>query len=157
MRNRALESLLQSFRQHVEALREERSGLRADLAIERSHSATASEAAAARHTRHLAELDAQLRDNTASLEPEQLLAALARFLLAPEPALNLAPVSVTVDRLGILRDENDHSLDIQRLNFLELSGRDRRLHLAMLARINLDEAREAVAAVNDQQHRYMLI
>ena len=49
------------------------------------------------------------------------------------------------------------SPEVHTLNFPELTARDRRLHLAMLARISRDEALEAVEMVRDQLHRFMLI
>ena len=159
LRCKALESLLHTFRAHVQALRHERDDLRGNVSAERAHLAVLRGSASGTErevgTRHLAELDAKLRKTAASLTPEHLVDALAEYLQSPEPALHLSPVSVTVDRLGVLRDEATQ--DAHTLNFPELSARDRRLHLAMLARINRDEALEAVEMVRDQQHRFMLI
>lgn len=159
LRGKALQSLLHTFHSHVEALRQERDGLRADASIERANLSTAHGTLdeQALHTRHLAELDARLRQTAESLMPEQLVEALADFLRAPESALHLSPVSITVDRLGIVSDEPPDDLNRHTLNFPELTARDRRLHLAMLARIRRDEALEAVEMVRDQQHRFMLI
>ncbi len=161
LRCKALESLAHTFHSHLEVLRHEREGLRADASLERSHlielrGAPGGQALAV-GTRHLADLDSKLRQNAEALMPEHLLAALAEYLNAPEPALHLTPVSVTVDRLGIVRDEASDDISTHTLNFPELTARDRRLHLAMLARIRRDEALEAVEMVRDQQHRFMLI
>lgn len=160
LRCKALESLLHTFRTHVEFLRHERDGLRADASVERMHLTElrgATDGTAYRvGTRHLAELDAKLREHAEALMPEHLIYALADYLQAPEPALHLTPVTITVDRLGIVRDAADE-FSVHTLNFPELTARDRRLHLAMLARINRDEALEAVEMVRDQQHRFMLI
>ena len=161
LRGKALESLLQTFHAHVETLRHEREGLRADVSVGRSHLTVLRGSTPGREyevsTRHLAELDARLRQNVESLMPEHLLAALAEFLQSPEPALRLSPVSITVDRQGVVREATSHDIDVHTLNFPELSARDKRLHLAMLARISRDEALEAVEMVRDQQHRFMLI
>jgi hypothetical protein len=161
LRCKALESLLHTFHAHVEALRHEREGLRADVSAERAHLTVLRGSSGGREyevsTRHLSELSNRLRQSAESLLPEHLLAALAEYLQAPEPALHLTPVSITVNRLGVVRDEPDGDLDAHTLNFPELTARDRRLHLAMLARINRDEALEAVEMVRDQQHRFMLI
>ena len=158
---KALESLLHTFHAHVAALRHEREGLRADVSAERAHLTVLRGSTGGREyevsTRHLSELSSRLRQSAESLLPEHLIAALADYLQAPEPALHLTPVSITVDRLGVVRDEPDGDLDAHTLNFPELTARDRRLHLAMLARINRDEALEAVEMVRDQQHRFMLI
>lgn len=160
LRCRALDSLLQTFQEHLDALRHEREGLRADVSVERAHltvlRGTTAGCAYEVHTRHLAELDGRLRQIAESLMPDPLLDALADFLRAPEPALSLAPFSITVDRLGVVRDDTDDS-NVHTLYFPELSTRDKRLHLAMLARISRDEALEAVETVRDQQHRFMLI
>lgn len=160
LRGRALESLLQTFHEHLETLRHEREGVRADLSVERAH-LTVLRGASGGHeyavrSRHLAELDARLRRIAESLMPDPLLDALGDFLLAPEPALRLAPFSITVDGLGVVRDPADGG-HVHTLDFPELSTRDQRLHLAMLARISRDEALEAVETVRDQQHRFMLI
>jgi hypothetical protein len=161
LRRKALESLLHTFRSHLEVLRHERAGLRADLSVERAHltvlQGTSGGPEIAVGTRRLKELDARLRQHAEALQPEHLIVALAEYLAAPEAALHLTPVTVTVDRLGIVRDQPDSSGNVHTLNFPELTARDRRLHLAMLARINRDEALEAVAMVRDQQHRFMLI
>jgi hypothetical protein len=161
LRCKALESLLHTFQSHLEVLRREREGLRTDLSIERAHLTTFRTAMNGHEieigTRHLAELDARLRSSAEALMPEHLLEALADYLHAPEPALHLTPVSITVNRLGVVRDEPDGDINAHTLNFPELTARDRRLHLAMLARISRDEAIEAVEMVRDQQHRFMLI
>jgi hypothetical protein len=161
IRCRGLESLLHTFHDHVETLRNERNGLRADLSVERAHHRVLHGKTPGREydvgTRHLAELDARLRKDTELLMPEQLIKALAEFLNTPEPALHLKDVSITIDRLGVIHDENSDDINVHTLNFPELTGRDKRLYLAMLARVNRDEALEAVEMVRDQQHRFMLI
>ena len=161
LRAKALESLLHTFHAHLEVLRHEREGLRADVSAERAHLTVLRGTSGGREyevgTRHLAELDAKLRRTAESLMPEHIIEALADYLQAPETALHLTPVSITVDRLGVVRDEPDGDLNAHTLNFPELTARDRRLHLAMLARISRDEALEAVEMVRDQQHRFMLI
>jgi hypothetical protein len=161
LRSMALDSLLQTFRTHILALRDEREGLRSDVSVERAHVAVLRGTSGGNEltvgTRHLAELDAKLRLAAESLMPEHLLLALADYLKAPEPALHLTPVSITVDRQGIVSDESGEDINFHTLNFPELTARDRRLHLAMLARISRDEALEAVEMVRDQQHRFMLI
>jgi len=161
LRCKALDSLLHTFRNHVAALRHERDGLRTDASAERAHLTVLHGSSGGReyavHTRQLAELDEQLRARAESLLPEHLIAALADYLLAPEPALRLTPVSVTVDRLGVVQEGRGDEISVHTLNFPELTARDRRLHLAMLARISRDEALAAVEMVRDQQHRFMII
>lgn len=161
LRRKALESLLHTFHSHVEALRHERQGLCAELSVERAHLAVLRGTSGGQEitvgTRHLAELDARLRRRAEALQPEHLIAELTDYLAAPEAALHLTPVAITVDRLGIIHNEPDSDSNIHTLNFPELTTRDRRLHLAMLARISREEALEAVEMVRDQQHRFLLI
>lgn len=161
LRSRAMESLFKTFRAHVELLRDEREGLRADLSLQRAH-VTVLRGKTAGHevelqTRHLDELDARLREHVESLMPDQLVDALADFLKAPELALDLRPVEMTIDQLGVVHDNPEDKNHLHTINFPELIGRDMRHHLAMLARISRDEALEAVTIVRDQQHRFMLI
>lgn len=161
LRDKAFDSLLHTFHAHVEALRHERDGLRSDLAQQRSHlarlggSGNSPEKSVA--TRQLAELDQQLRVAAESLMPEHLLPALADYLSCPECALRLTPVSITVDRLGVVHDRDSEDINVHTLNFPELTARDRRLHLATLARIERAEAQAAVERVRDQQHRFIIL
>ena len=161
LRSSSLDSLLSTFHDHVEALRAEREGLRADLSVERAHltvfrGKTPGHEQAV-HTRHLEELDQRLRQSAESLMPDQLLEALAEFLHAPEKSLALTPVTITVDRLGIISDSGSQDANVHTLDFPELTARDKRHYLVILARISRDEALEAVETVRDQQHRFMLI
>jgi len=161
LRCRGLESLLHTFHDHVEALRSERDGLRADVSMERAHLTVLRGKSPgpefATHTRHLAELDARLRERAASLMPDQLLAALADYLCEPEASLGLSPVSVTVDRLGVVSDQPDDGVNLHTLKFSEFRGRDKRSYMGMLARIRRDEAQAAVDLVQDQRRRFVII
>ncbi len=160
LREKALESLLHSFNSHVEALRRERQGLRTDASLEQAQLARHCDSADERctvHTRHLAELDFRLRQSAEALMPENLAQTLIDFLLAPETALRLRPVSVTVDRLGIVHGEADADIQLDTLQFPELITRDRRQHIAMLVTIPCKDALAAVERARDRQHRYLII
>ena len=161
LRCNALASLLRTFHEHVEALRSERAGLRADASVERAHLTVLHSKAGgedyAVHSRHLADLDEKLRATGESLMPNQLLQALGDFLRAPEASLCLSPVNITVDRLGIVSDQPADDLNVHTLSFPELRGRDKRQYMVTLARIRRDEAQAAVDIVRDQQRRFMLI
>jgi hypothetical protein len=161
LRCKALESLLQTFHEHVESLRSEREGLRADAALARGHltvlRGTSPGPEYQTHTRQLTELDARLRESAASLMPDQLLAALADYLRQPEASLRLAPVSITIDRLGIVNDQAVDDGNVHTLDFPEFHGRDKRSYMAILARVRRDEAQAAVDLVRDQSRRYMII
>ncbi|MDX9945083.1 MAG: hypothetical protein RBS35_09890 [Azonexus sp.] len=159
---RALDSLLQTFNQHVEHLRHERQSLRTDLNSEhaffsamRQHRTQSEEEE--QHTRRLVTLDVRLRQNNESLMPEALADLLADFLRHPENALSLKPVSVRIDRLGIVHNDDPEDNDAQTIVFPELTSRDRRQHLATLVRISRTEALAAVEQARDRQKRYVLI
>ena len=119
LRANALDSLLKTFHDHVEALRAEREGLRADLSVERAHltvlrgKTPGNEHAV--HTRHLEEPAQRGRQSAESLMPDQLVEALAEFLHAPESSLALTPVTITVDRLGIVSDNGSDDANCTRL------------------------------------------
>ena len=109
------------------------------------------------HTRHLAELDARLREKAASLLPQALLAALADYLRQPEASLTLSSVRITLDRLGVVSEQTGDDINLHTLRFPEFRGRDKRNYMAMLARIRRDEAQAAVDLVQDQRRRFMII
>lgn len=159
LRDAAFDSLLQSFHAHLEALRQEKEALAADRSVEQTHLTILRGHAGADDitvsTRHLDELDAHLRSVAESLMPEQLEEALAAYLLKPEISLRLDPVTLKVDRLGVVTPAD--APDATTLSFPELCGRDRRRHLVMLARIGRDEAREAVESTLDRQRRFLVI
>lgn len=161
LRARTLESLLLTFREHIDALRLQRDGLRADASVERAHltvfrgRAPGEEQAV--HTRHLESLEAKLRASAESLMPDQVLAALADFLEQPEASLSLNATRVTVDRLGVVCDEDSDDATVSTLNFPEIRGRDKRIYMVTLARIRRAEAEAAVERVRDQQRRFMII
>jgi hypothetical protein len=89
--------------------------------------------------------------------PENLVDVLADFLRHPETALSLTPVSICIDRMGIVQDGSKIGVDAQTIVFPELSSRDRRQHLATLVRISRDEALNAVNKSRERQKRYIII
>lgn len=155
LRLRALESLLHSFNAHVEALRHERLGLRNDLSSEQIQVRNAQEHLAESQTRHLAELDFRLRRNAEQLMPENLVEALTDFLFHPENALYLRPVSLNVNRLGVIRPES--GLDAEQIEFTELFSRDRRQHLVLIVQIPRQDAQQALERAQNRKNRYILI
>lgn len=161
LRLRTLDSLLLTFREHVDALRLERDGLRADASVERAHltvlrGQTPGEEQAL-HTRHLADLEGKLRATAESLMPDQILEALATFLMHPEASLSTHETCITIDRMGIVCDANPDDSNVSTLDFPEMRGRDKRIYMVVLARIRRTEAEAAVDLVRDQQRRFMLI
>ena len=161
LRLRTLDSLLLTFREHVDALRLERDGLRADASVERAHltllRGQAPGEEQALHTRHLADLETKLRATAESLMPDQILEALATFLMHPEASLSTHETSITIDRMGIVCDANPEDSNVSTIDFPEMRGRDKRIYMVVLARIRRAEAEAAVDLVRDQQRRFMLI
>lgn len=161
LRCQALQSLLLTFHEHLEALRSEREGLRADTAMQRAHLTVLRGKSPGpefqTHTRHLAQLETDLREKAAALMPDELIQALADYLRAPDASLRLTPINITVDRLGIVSDQDNGDINFNTLSFPEFRGRDKRIHMAMVARVRRDEAQAAVELVSDQRRRFMII
>lgn len=159
LRCKAFERLLDDFHARIAGLREAREPLRAALSLARSEQSmqqgAGHEAAFATASQRVAELDRQLAEITQALMPENQLKALAAHLQNAEQVLQPRPVTLCIDSLGVIQ-END-AIDSQQIRFLELKGRDEHLHLLILARIARDEAREAVAKVRDEQQRLTIL
>lgn len=145
------DGLLKGFLAHVDEVREERQELRDAQAIAR---AQARGAGPESHTRRLAELQERLRVAGDALQPERLLETLAAYLAAPEASLRLEPVQLAVDPFGVIVDPRDASADT--LRFVELTTRDQRRWVAMIVRIDREEARAAVERF-DARRRYIVI
>lgn len=160
LRAAAFDSLLKSFHAHLDALRLEKKSLLTDRSAERAHLTVLRGHPEGIEitigTRRLAELDEHLRQVAESLMPEQIEEALAAYLLTPEVSLHLDPVTIRVDRVGVVA-EAEGSPDVATLSFPELIGRDQRRHLVMLVRIDCEEAREAVKISLDQRRRFLII
>lgn len=153
LRDALFDGLLKGFAAHVADEREIRDGL------SREHALMNAQMRASRlpadHTRRLESLSERLHASLDALQPERLREALLDTLSHPEPYLSLAPVSVTVDRFGIIVG-TDSRQEGDTLHFMELSVRDKRRWVVMLAMINQDEVREALARL-ESARRYMVI
>lgn len=160
LRDRSLDSLILAFNAHVDKLRHQRQELRSDASAEHAelaHLPLDDPQKVEDHTRHLAELDFRLRQNTEALMPEHLVTVLSDFLQRPEIALSLTPVSVTIDRMGIVHSAPQEGERAETLTFPELNSRDRRQHIAMLVRIPCKDALAAIEKARDLRNRYILI
>lgn len=158
------DSLLKSFSAHLEALRAERESVRAGLSMERAHLTVLRGKTGGTehtvHTRRVEELDAQLRALGGELAPAAMIDTLAGFLRRPEASMRFEEFSVTVDRLGVEvagQDAVAGDPALATLRFPEMVGRDRRRYMVMLAKIDVAEAREAVAKVTEAQRRFVVI
>lgn len=159
LRCKAFERLLDDFHAHIASLREQRETLRSALTLARSQQSmllgSGHETAHTTASTEVAALDRQLAEINTALMPETQLQNLAAHLQNAEATLQPRPVSLYVDSLGVLQPDAAH--DGQAISFTELKGRDGYLHLLILARIDRDEAQEAVAKVRDEQQRLTIL
>ncbi len=159
LRASAVDSLAGSFALHLDALRREKTDIHTaweqERALARSVAAqAATEAEAHEHRRF--EIEEGLREIASSLEPAHVLDALSAWLADPEPRLYLVPVSVSVDRLGVLSQPAPDNPEVRTLSFPELVGRDRRRWIVLLARISRADALHAQEEYGEA-NRYLII
>ena len=161
LRDVLFDGLLKDFAAHVADVRTEHDNLHKDHAIAHAcvRSRSASGSGPESHTRRLAQLAEALRATADALQPERLLATLVEALANPEPYLRLDPVSIRVDRSGVIigrgeAGETDGLGDV--LHFAELANRDQRRWVVILARIERDDARRALERF-EQAHRHIVI
>jgi hypothetical protein len=147
------EGLLKGFAAHVADEREVRDGLTREHAI--MNAQLRARCLPEDHTRRLETLSERLHASRDALQPERLREALIDTLSHPEPHLSLAPVTVTVDRFGIISGP-DSGQGGDTLHFMELAARDKRRWVVMLAMINQDEVREALERF-ELARRYIVI
>lgn len=147
------DGLLKGFAAHVADVREERDGLYRNQAI--ASACVRSGNAAEAYTRRLETLREQLSATSDELHPENLLDRLAASLLNPEPHLHLEPVSISVDYSGVITGMGREGGG-DTLHFAELTSRDQRRWVVMLASIERDDARRALERF-DTARRYIVI
>lgn len=152
--------LAQSFALHVHTLQQERDQSLRDRAMERAIAARQHDARPeirhAAHSRRLRHLHDALSEGAASLTPERLLDQLAACFDDPSPFLRLDQVEVAVDPMGVVAERSADDSSAQRLRFMEMTSRDRRQWVVVLARIDREEALEAVRSF-EQATRYIVI
>jgi ribosomal protein S14 len=146
------DGLLKGFAAHVAEVRAERDGLHRDEAIANACVRSGNDPEA--HTRRLGALREQLRATADTLQPAQLLDTLAQSLATPEPYLRLDPVSISVDRTGVITGRGEDGAET--LRFAELTSRDQRRWVVMLARIEHDEVQRALERFQSAR-RYIVI
>lgn len=149
------DGLLKGFGAHVADVRAERDSLHRDRAT--VHACVRSGTDPETHTRRLAALEERLRATADALEPARLLDTLVETLAHPEAQLRLDPVSIRVDRSGVITGRGEAAAgDGDTLHFAELTNRDQRRWVVILARIERDEARRAIERF-EQANRYIVI
>jgi hypothetical protein len=155
------DSLLKGFAAHVADVRAERDELHRDESIMRASTRTKARndpLGAADHTRRLADLEEHLRATVDALQPGHLLDTLVTTLNDPEPYLSLDPVSVCVDRNGVITGTGDCGATGtgDSLHFVELTARDQRRWVVMLARMDYADVRHALERF-ESARRYIVI
>ncbi|MEW6164037.1 MAG: hypothetical protein AB1642_03145 [Pseudomonadota bacterium] len=146
------DGLLKGFAAHVAEVRAERDDLHREEAIAQARVRGGN--APEMHTRRLASLHEALRANAESLDPARLVDTLAAALADPKPYLRLDPVSISVDRGGVITGRGEGTGDT--LHFAELTARDQRRWVVILARIEHDEVRRALERF-ESARRYIVI
>jgi hypothetical protein len=147
------DGLLKGFAAHVADVRAEHDGLNQERAIASACVRGGNDPE--RHTRRLEALQEQLRATSDALQPGHLLDTLATALADPQPYLRLDPVSVSVDRNGVITGVGAEG-EGDTLHFTELTSRDQRRWVVILARIEHDEARRALERFENAR-RYIVI
>jgi hypothetical protein len=153
LRDLLFDGLLKGFAAQVASLREEQGRLYREQSI--AHACVRSGNDPETHTRRLETIEGQLRTSAEALQPEHLLATLAAALTHPEAQLRLDPVSISVDRCGVITGVGAAG-EGDTLHFAELSGRDQRRWVVIIARIERDEARRALEH-SEAAQRYIVI
>lgn len=161
IREKTFDGLLRSFRTHLDSARKQRQELRDGRDVERGqiallrHQGTPVERVP--HTRRVSELEKDLERIVESLQPGEIVEALANFLMVPETAMTIEPVSLLVDRTGVIAPASPQSPGVAPLHFTQFIGRDRRRYVVMIACIHRANAVEAVAEIQDFRHRTLII
>lgn len=155
LRDVLFDGLLKGFAAHVADVRAERDSLHRDHAT--VHACVRSGNDPETHTRRLAALEERLRATADALEPARLLDTLIETLAQPEAQLHLDPVSIRVDRSGVITGRGEAAAgEGDTLHFAELTNRDQRRWVVILAHIERDEARRAIERF-EQANRYIVI
>jgi hypothetical protein len=153
LRATLFDGLLKSFAAHVADVRAERDEIYRAEAIARARVRGGEDDLA--HTRRLENLDERLRASADALQPDRLLETLAAALSDPTPYLRLDPVSIAVDRAGVITGTGTEGSG-ETLHFAELTARDQRRWVVILARIERDEVRRALERF-ESARRYIVI
>jgi hypothetical protein len=148
----AYDSLLRTFAEHVYQAHETYKSLKTERELERARLLSLPpRQRAVFPPRRIAELDERLQKQFESIQPDSLVHELANFLLKPELALRLDPVSLRVSRNGVIHDEARNADDAEAIHFTELCSRDRRRHVVLPVRIRTSEARDALTRARGER------
>ena len=153
LRDILFEGLIKGIAAHVTDVRAEHAGLTQEQAIAQAKARAGLADSPEAHTRRLASLHDRLTATADALQPKNLLETLAAALAAPEPFLRLDPIELSVDRSGVITSADGEA---DTLHFAELTTRDLRRWVVILALINRDDARLALERFDTARH-YIVI
>jgi hypothetical protein len=148
---RMFDGLLKGFATHVTEVRSERKQLCGQQTVQRAF-----EAAGEPYTRRQADLQDRLRATDDALQPAQLMDALIDYLAAPEAALHLDAIKMSVDRAGVIVTSDDELANVDTVRFVELTARDQRRWVVMIVRIDREEARAAVERFDEARRNIVI-
>jgi hypothetical protein len=148
---RMFDGLLKGFGDHVNEVRAERKQLRNEEAMAQVFAAEP-----AAHTRRLTELRDRLRAAADALQPPRLIETLADYLGNPQASLRLDSIKLAVDRGGVIVNAGDTDVPADTLRFVELTTRDQRRWVVLIAHIDPAEARTAVARLQEAQRHIVI-
>ena len=146
------DSLAKSFAGTLAQLRQEQQDLHVQWELARAARGDPQQRAQA-----LRDLELRLAEASERLSPEKVLGAYRAWMASPASVLRLDPVTVTVDRLGVLVNPAQELVsEGETISFPELIARDRRRWILVLVRIRREEVMQALQAF-EQSTRYLLI
>jgi hypothetical protein len=155
LRSALFDSLLKSFAAHIAELKAERAEMLQAQAMEaarmRRHGIPG---IPAEHMRH-PELSERMRAAGDVFLPGGMLHLLSECLADPAPYLRLEPVKIAVDRSGVITGMGGEGAG-DTLHFAELTGRDRRRWVVILAAIERAEIERAMEQLT-RERRYIVI
>lgn len=158
----ALDSLLASFAQHVQAIRNEVDEIRIERGLESTYVAllrqTTQSDRLSLHTRQIDALNKRLREDFDALQPDRLIDTLSDHLTMPQQCLSIEHTTVRITRSGVIVPADPLQYqDVFDLQLHELTSRDRRKHVIMPVRIPRDFAAESVRRTAHEVRRAFLL
>lgn len=151
LRDSLFEGLARSFASHVAEARAEHAGLHQEEIYARACLNQDRE----RYARRLEQLREQLRASDDALATHRLLQTFCDVLAAPESHLRLDPVTLNVDRNGIIVGPGG-AVGSDTLQFAELTTRDQRRWVVFLAIFDREEIQRALDRL-ESARRFIII
>ena len=152
LRDVLFDGIVKSIAAHVAEVRNERKELVREQAFAQARVRSSTDASP--FTRQLDVLRQKLRASADALTPTRLIETIIEAFFDPPPYLSMTSVNICVDRSGVIHEGAAANGDD--ISFSELSGRDKRRWVVLLAHIDRDEARDALER-HEQSDRNIVI